>query len=196
MKQDNHLLTSNPEIHNYPHGWIEPVELNCGTSVLLRPIRPDDAPLLQAGFQRLSPQSIYLRFLEPYKELSDQQARTFAALDYQTRMALVAEIQDAGQPRLIGVARYALVNADGPQVADSAIVVVDEYQRRGLGAILMDRLVKYALSSGVDRFVAMVHHTNGPVRRLIESSGFSTSRRMVEPGVWEVEISLKSYGAR
>ena len=89
---------------HYPTDWIEMVRLKDGMQVLLRPIRPDDAAGLQAGFQRLSPRSIYLRFLEPYKELPGKLAQRLANIDYHAQMALVAEIQEAGQPRLIGVA--------------------------------------------------------------------------------------------
>jgi acetyltransferase len=195
MEQDN-LTQSLPSVpENYPYEWVEQVELHSGTQVLLRPIRPEDAPRLQAGFQRLSPRSVYLRFLEAYKELPDKQARRFAELDYRTQMALVAEIQEAGEPRLIGVARYALVNIDDPLVAESAIVVIDEYQRHGLGAILMDRLVRYASTMGVDYFLATVHHTNAQIIKFIEHSGLVTSRQMIEPGVWEIRVSLKGDGA-
>jgi acetyltransferase len=195
MEKNNLTHSSMPLPENYPHEWLEQVELRNGTQVLLRPIRPDDAPRLQAGFRRLSPRSIYLRFLEAYKELPEKQARRFAELDYRTQMALVAEIQEAGQPQLIGVARYALVNVNDPLVAESAIVVVDEYQRHGLGAILMDRLVRYARNQGVDYFLATVHHTNAQIIHFIEHSGLATSRQMIEPGVWEVRVSLKSDGA-
>ncbi len=73
---------------NYPENSIERAILRDGTQILVRPIRPDDAPRLQHGFTHLSPESIYLRFLETFKGLSDQQAENFATVDYQDRMAL------------------------------------------------------------------------------------------------------------
>ena len=176
----------------YPSAWIEPVRLKDGTQVLIRPIRPEDAPRLQAGFAHLSPRSIYLRFLEPYKQLPDKLARQFAEVDYQTQMALVAEVETAGKDRLVGVARYAFVNGVGKQRAESAIIVGDDFQRRGLGTLLMDRLTGYAVSNGVDAFVATVHHTNGEILNFIKRSGLTTNRRMIEPGVWEIEVGLKS----
>ena len=176
----------------YPSAWIEPVRLKDGTAVLICPIRPEDAPRLQAGFAHLSARSIYLRFLEPYKQLPDKLARQFAEVDYQTQMALVAEVETTGTVRLVGVARYAFVNGAGKQRAESAIIVGDDFQRRGLGTLLMDRLTRYAVSNGIDAFVATVHHTNGEILNFIKRSGLTTNRRMIEPGVWEIEVDLKS----
>lgn len=195
MEQDHPIQEPVCLPDNYPQKWVEQVSLRGGMPVLLRPIRPDDGPRLLSGFKQLSPRSVYLRFLEPYRELPEKLVHSFTHLDYHTRMALVAEIQEAGQPRLIGVARYALVHLDDPQAAESAVVVIDEYQRHGLGTILMDLLIQYAVEQGVAYFTAMVHHTNGPVQRLIERSGMGSSRRMIEPGVWEVRICLENEGA-
>ena len=175
----------------YPSNWIETVHLKDDAEVLLRPIRPDDAPRLQEGFQHLSPRSIYLRFLEPYKELPEKLAERLANLDYHTKMALVAEIHEGSQSRLVGVARYAIVDQPGPRLAESAIVVVDEFQQRGLGRLLMNRLGSYAIQHGVDAFIATVHHTNGEVLRFIEHSGLPVNRRVIESGIWEIQVSLK-----
>jgi len=194
---DDRNLTQQPAPlpEGYPSDWIETVQLRDGMQVLVRPIRPDDAPRLQATFQRLSPQSIYLRFLEAYKELPEKLARRFAELDYHTQMALVAEIQEAGQPSLIGVARYGLVGEQEPLAAESAIVVIDDFQRGGLGTLLMDRLARYARAQGVKYFLATIHHTNAQIIKFIEHSGLATSRQMIEPGVWEVRVRLENAGA-
>ena len=71
----------------YPSEYIEEIQLRDGTRVTLRPIRPEDAPLLQEAFTRLSPQTIYMRFLEIFRHLSDEQARFFADVDYHSKMA-------------------------------------------------------------------------------------------------------------
>ena len=187
----------------YPTETIESVTLRDGTPVNIRPIRPDDAPRLQAGFARLSPQSIYLRFLQTFRELSDKQAREFATVDYLNRMALVASIPGEGDERLIGVARYSMVapaNPGGltqpvapaePGLAEGAIVVGDEFHNRGLGTILLDRLVKYARAHGVTAFLATVHLTNSQIMRFIQRSGFPYEKKMIEPGIWEVRVRLE-----
>ena len=102
----------------YPHEYKKQVILRDGSAVSLRPIRPDDAPRLQEGFKRLSPETIYLRFLETFKELSDRQAQDFATVDYHKRMAIVGSVLEDGEERLVVVARYAIVEAEVPGVAE------------------------------------------------------------------------------
>ena len=189
MNKTSDLSENSEMIKNYPFEAIENVELKDGSEVTIRPIRPEDAPLLQAGFSRLSPESIYLRFLETFNQLTDKQARDFSTVDYHKRMALVAEIIEDGQDSLIGVARYAIVE---PGVAESAIVVIDEYQSLGLGTILLDRLVKYARTQGVRAFLATVHFTNARIMRFIKRSGFPMQKKMLEPGVWEIRVSIEA----
>jgi len=177
---------------DYPSEYIEKVNLLDGTPVTIRPIRPDDASGLQAGFQRLSPESVYLRFLETFNMLTDKQARDFAEVDYCHKMAMVAEIQEDDQDNLIGVARYALVGESNSKLAESAVVVVDEYQGRGLGTLLLDRLVKYARDHGVEAFLGTIHHSNAKIMRFIRRSGFPAEKQMLEPGVWEVRVKLET----
>ena len=176
---------------NYPEGCVESVILRDGTPVLVRPIRPEDAPRLQAGFTRLSSESIYLRFFETFKELPDNQAAMFATVDYQDRMALVAAIQENGEERLIGVARYSKADPAEPGLAESAVIVDDEYQSRGLGTILLSRLVTYARLHGVTTLLATVHSTNARMLHFIQRSGFPFQRKIVEPGVWEIRIFIE-----
>lgn len=176
---------------DYPSEYIEEVNLLDGTRLTIRPIRPDDAAGLQAGFQRLSPESVFLRFLETFHMLTDKLARDFADVDYHNKMALVAEIQENGQHNLIGVARYALVGEPDSKLAESAVVVVDEYQGRGLGTLLLDLLVKYARDHGVETFLGTIHHSNAKIMRFVRRSGFPAEKKMVEPGVWEVRVKLE-----
>ncbi|HEX7972853.1 MAG TPA: GNAT family N-acetyltransferase [Anaerolineales bacterium] len=176
----------------YPLDYIETVTLRDGLQVILRPIRPDDAPRLQEGFNRLSQRSVYLRFLESFRQLPDEQAENFARLDYANRMALVVEIQEHSEPHLIGVARYALIGPDAPGLAESAVVVVDEFQGKGLGTLLLDRLVKHARTHGVYAFTATVHISNTQIMRFIKKSGLRSEKKMLEPGVWEIHIYLSA----
>jgi GNAT superfamily N-acetyltransferase len=189
---------------SHPEDWIKDVTLEDGTQARIRPILPQDAPGLQAGFLKLSPQSVFLRFLETFKALSDKQARIFATVDYEKSMAFVAEIEENGEKRLIGVARYAGIQREGAGgmkhnseeveaglgKAESAIVVLDEFQGRGLGSALMVHLIQYARKQGVREFVATVHMSNSTILKFIQRSGFPVERRMIEPGVWEITIPI------
>lgn len=180
-----------PVFGRYPQEWIEQVVLPDGTPVIIRPIRPEDAPKLQVAFKRLSIQSVYYRFLQVFTQLTDQQAYEFANLDYYQRMALVAEIREDGASNLIGVARYVILPGDEPGLAESAVVVIDEYQKRGLGSLLLQRLVRYACSHGVRTFLATVHVSNAQIMRFIQRSGFPADKKMIEPGVWEIRVRLQ-----
>jgi acetyltransferase len=175
---------------NYPAEFIEEVRLRTGTVVTLRPVVPSDAPLLQAGFARLSPQTIYLRFLEATKQLTDEQARQFASVDYQSRMAFVATIPEDGVERIIGSARYGLVDDPAEGLAESAIVIADDFQGQGLGTIMLDRLIRYARTHGVQAFLATIHVSNARILRFIQRSGLPFDREILEPGVWKITIQL------
>ena len=180
---------SNPN-HPAPPNFTEVVSLKDGSQVTLRPIRPDDAPRLQEGFSRLTPQTIYMRFLQAAKELTDQQARELAEVDYQKRMAMVGYILEDGHERLVVVARYGMLDRDEEGLAEAAIVVRDDYQKRGLGKIAMQCLVRYASEHGVRGLVATVHANNTPVLSFIRNAGMPFKKRIIEPGIWEIIIPL------
>jgi acetyltransferase len=163
--------------------------LKDGSQVLLRPIRPEDAPRLQEAYRRLSTESIRLRFLSVAKDLTDKQAQELATLDYQTRMALVAVVTESGQEHVVAVARYAMLE-DTPGYAECAVVVRDDYQSRGLGKVAMNRLIRYAREHGVQAIIATIHLTNAKVLQFIDHSGFPYSKKVLEPGLWEIKIDI------
>ena len=172
-------------------GTSEVVKLLDGRLVTLRPIRPEDAPLLQEGFARLSTQSIYMRFLQSLALLSDKQAQQFATVDYEEHMAIVGAVQEEGVERLVAVARYGTISGSEPGLAEAAIIVRDDYQGAGLGKILMKRLLHYGSKHGVRKLVATVHSTNARILRFITKSGLPFEKKMLEPGVWEYLIRLE-----
>src|SRR5919108_4377527 len=105
-----------------------------GTTVRLRPIVPQDKPGLVAGFDRLSPASRYLRFMTPLGELDDGMLHRLTELDYVNHFAWLALLPDEpGEPGA-GVARYVRLD-DEPEIGEAAVVVIDEYQRRGIGTL-------------------------------------------------------------
>jgi GNAT superfamily N-acetyltransferase len=171
-------------------GRVERVNLRDGTVVSIRPIRPEDAPRLQALFTRLSPASIYLRFLGYRKMLSDEEARNLVGVDYHNRMAFVACLQQRPGERIIGVARYAVVEGVVPCSAEAAVVVEDEFQGRGLGTILLKKLVAYARENGVRSFWATVHRNNAQILRFIKLSGLPVERKALKEGAWDIRVGL------
>lgn len=171
----------------------EAVRLHDGTEVTLRPIRPDDAPRLRALHSRLSPESIYLRFLGPHPVLTEQDADRLATVDYRHTMAIVAVRKDGEDEAILGVARYAAVDPDSLDEAEVAIVVEDAYQGRGLGTLLMRRLIDYARRQGVAALSAEITAGNERMMRFIRRSGLTTERRL-EAGVWHIRVNIAERG--
>jgi RimJ/RimL family protein N-acetyltransferase len=165
------------------------VSLSDGTPVTVRPIRLDDAPHLQALHARLSPESIYLRWLAARPALTDEEARDLSNVDSVARMAFVAALGQGDAERIIGVARYGRVKPDDPSVVEAAVVVEDAYQGRGLGSALIERLLRYSHAVGVRTWVAEVNAVNARMLRFMERDGLPVTRRF-EGGAWQVQIDL------
>ena len=164
--------------------------LRDGTQVIIRPIRTEDAPRLQSLFGRLSRESVYYRFLELRKELTSQEARRLADLDYEDQMALVASCEEC-EEELIGVARYAVIPESQPREAEAAIVVEDRYQNRGLGALLLKRLTVHAVAHGIDAFVATIRNDNRRVLRLVQRSGLPAEFEL-DAGTMMLRVGLQT----
>jgi len=167
----------------------EAVTLKDGTPVIIRPIHPEDADHLQDTFDHLSMETIYLRFLSFKKELPDEEARYLATVDYDSRMAFVAQCKKNGREIIIGVARYALLDIEHPKIAESAVVVQDEYQRRGLGKILLRKLVLYAHFKGIQHLRGNLQVGNNRMLDLVKNSGLPYKTSFVE-GIWQVDIDV------
>ena len=140
--------------------------LRDGSSVLIRPIEPEDRELLRSGFNDLSERSRYLRFQSPLTELSEGQLSYLTVVDHHDHEALLAI--DSERDDAVGVARFVRVNDD---VAECAIVVADDWQNRGLGSELLERLVERAHEERIERFTALVLADNSDALRLLERLG-------------------------
>jgi CBS domain-containing protein/RimJ/RimL family protein N-acetyltransferase len=187
-------LTIAENWHPHPLENIGPdgeelVALASGEVICLRPIRPDDAPRLQASHVRMSPETIYDRFMGYKKELADEEARYLTSLDYHHHMALVATIDEAGEERLIGVARYHLLAGDS-ECAEFAIVVGDAYQRKGIGTLLMKRLIEYAQAHEIRTMIGITHRENTKLLRFAQRSGLPIERTLRDD-TWEIRLSLE-----
>jgi acetyltransferase len=163
--------------------------LKGGEEAALRAVRPDDTDRLIGLFHRLSPESVYYRFLEARRHLPRSQAELFAKVDYETTMAIVATLTRDGDEDIIGVARYALIEPSSEGVAEAAIVVEDAYQSQGLGTELLRQLVTYAAAHSVRAFRATVHQSNSRILRFIERSGLPTTRHL-DGGVWDIVVEI------
>jgi GNAT superfamily N-acetyltransferase len=146
--------------------WAERVRLADGGSVELRLMRPKDEGLLRAGFEALSEQSRYRRFLSPKPRLTDSELRYFTRVDGERHVAIGASRRRRGRVEGLGVARFVRL-PDRPDVAEPAITVADSAQGLGLGTALMARLFAAARERGVRAFEFYALPDNGPLSRLL-----------------------------
>jgi RimJ/RimL family protein N-acetyltransferase len=167
------------------------VTLRDGSVVLVRQVHRGDAPLLADGFARLSAESRRLRFLSGKERLTTAELRYFTEVDHHDHEALGALDETDG--RGLGVARY-IRHADDPDAAEVAVTVVDAWQRRGLGTVLLSRLIDRAREEGVRRFTALVSADNDATIALLQGVGADVRAVSREPGVVEYEITPPSEG--
>lgn len=183
-----HLVFAKKNANMKMYGTIS---LRDGTQVNFRPIKADDAPRLMALFDRLSPQSIYHRFLGFRKVLPYEEVKRLVEVDYQKQMALVATNEQNGCENIIGVARYDVLSPTEPGVAEASVVIEDEYQGLGLATHLLMQLMMYAHVNGIHAFRAMIHNDNIRIMRIIQRSGLPIERMTIEQGVWDIQVSLE-----
>lgn len=176
-----------PPAPGYPWELIRSVQLADGAALRLRPIRPDDEPRLVELFKRLSPRTVYQRFFRVYDRLPEHWYHHFANVDYRTRLALVAEEQGA-RASLRAVARYE--PGEAPGTTEIAMVVEDGWQRRGLGALLLDALLAAAEARGLRRFTADVLADNRPMLRVLSHLA-DVRRRELDGGVLTIEFERR-----
>jgi GNAT superfamily N-acetyltransferase len=162
------------------------VTLRDGTAILVRPILPDDKDRLREGLARLSAQSRYRRFLRPLERLSDQQLRDLTEIDYADHMAWVAVDPSRPDQPGIGVARYIRV-PDQPTAAEAAVAVLDAYQNRGVGTILLGMLAGSAQEHGIRSFRGYVLAENTPMLDLLHGLGAKVTR---QGPLLRVEVAL------
>lgn len=166
--------------------------LKDGTPVRVRPIHPADAERLQAFHARLSPDSIYLRWLSAHPVLSLAEAQALCNVDYAARMALVATLTADPAAPLIGVARYGRVPGRADE-AEVAVVVEDAYQHRGLGTALLRRLMFYARTQGYRYWSAEINVANARMMKFIQRGGLPISKQY-EGGSWQIRVEIGAPG--
>src|SRR5581483_5168000 len=163
---EEHDVTGAPP--GYPEQFEADVVLSDGGTVLIRPIRPDDRAALARFHERLSPQSVYLRYFSPHPHLSDAELEYLTTLDYRLRMALVAELGD----EIIGVARYE--GREGRTNAEVAFLIDDHHHGRGIGTVLLEWLAAAAREAGITEFYATTLWENQKMLGVFREAGFQT----------------------
>jgi acyl-CoA synthetase (NDP forming)/RimJ/RimL family protein N-acetyltransferase len=166
----------------YPREWEADVLLADGGVAHLRPIRPSDAPRLVAFYERVSPESKYLRFFAPYPRLSDRDVKRFTEVDYVSRVAFILTLGE----NMIAVGRYDRIEDDHAEVS---FLIEDAHQGRGIAQLLLEHLAQAARERGITRFVAEVLPENRRMAKVFADAGYRVSKG-IEDGVLAVEFPI------
>ncbi len=174
---DEHLPRT--VIRPYPTQYVAPWTMRDGGAVTIRPIRPEDEPLLVWFHQTLSERSVFLRYfqqLQLAQRVAHERLTRICFIDYDREMALVAERRnpETGKPEILAVGRLSKLH--GANEAEVAFLVSDAFQHHGLGTELLRRLIQVGRDEKVERIVGYQLPENHAMRRVFERLGFQLTR--------------------
>jgi acetyltransferase len=173
----------------YPRHLEEVLDWH-GGRITLRPIRPEDEASHHAFVSAMTPEDLRMRFFGAIRQFEHTQMARLTQIDYDREMALIATEPDAdGEERTLGVVRA--VNDPDNETTEFAIAVRPDQKGRGLGRLLMARIVAYARSRGTKRMVGETLRENRAMIGLAKASGFSVENTE-DPGVVGLFLSLQA----
>jgi GNAT superfamily N-acetyltransferase len=167
-----------------------PITLRDGARVRIRQGHRSDRGLLLRGFERLSRESRYRRFLAPMPELSEEAVRYLTEIDHHDHEAIIGLDEETGEG--IGVARY-VRDPKRPDTAELAVTVIDDWQARGVGTLLVEVLSARAREEGITTFTALMLAENDDMMDMLSHLG---PVRIVdqEAGTIEIEMPIPAIG--
>jgi acetyltransferase len=168
-------------IHPYPSHLVKKVQLNDGSDIIIRPIRPEDAEIEARFVRELSPEAKYFRFMNSVQELSQEMLVRFTQIDYHNEMALIAVSKAGGAEEQVGVARYT-TNLD-KKSCEFAIVVSDRWGGRGIAHLLMTNLIDVARDRELEVMEGQVLANNHRMLNLMSSLKFRIENDPEDPSV-------------
>ncbi|HEY5310608.1 MAG TPA: GNAT family N-acetyltransferase, partial [Casimicrobiaceae bacterium] len=178
-------------IHPYPTELESEFVLADGIRLKVRPVRPEDAEIERRFVASLSDQTRYFRFFYRLHELTPAMIARFTQVDYDREVALLALLADPSSPSgesIVGVSRY-IANYDGESV-EFAVVVSDNWNGRGIGKMLMTRIIRCARERGYKRVEGVVLRANTRMLRFSEELGFKIRDDPNEPEQVTVALEL------
>jgi acetyltransferase len=164
-----------PAIRPYPSQYVRRCTLADGSTATIRPIRPEDEPLLVAFHRTLSEQSVYLRYFHLMtlsRRTAHERLTRICFTDYDREMAVVVDRRDpdSGGHTILGVGRLSRLH--GRNAAEFSMLVGDPWQRQGVGTTLLQLLLEIGRDEGLERIQAEILHENRPMQRVCEKLGF------------------------
>ncbi len=176
-----HLIIS-PYPNQYESDWM----LRDGTPVLLRPMRPEDEPLVADFMTKCSDDTIFFRYFRRIKNWTHEMLIRFTQNDYDREIGLMAISQPPSPEAMLGVSR--LVMDPHRQAGEFAIIVADPWQGKGLGPKLIEQVIDIARDQGVKRLYGDVLAQNQPMLGLAKRTGFSLRKETED--VYRIEMEL------
>ncbi|MBF0204654.1 MAG: bifunctional acetate--CoA ligase family protein/GNAT family N-acetyltransferase [Desulfamplus sp.] len=174
-------------ISSYPFEYETEDETIDHEKILIRPIKPGDAPLLVQHFISLSPRTVYFRFFTPLKQLSHSMLIRLTQIDYDREIALIALMGKGEEQVMVGVARV-IFKPDGKN-GEFAVVLADKWHGKGIGASLLKRCLSYAAKKGLQKVCGVVLTENRQMLKLSKKLGFMV-RYIAGSTEYELEIDL------
>jgi acetyltransferase len=178
-------------IHPYPADLVAVSRMADGSSVTMRPIRPEDAELEQEFVRNLSPGSRYFRFMNTVRELTPAMLVRFTQIDYDREMAFVAVREEGGREIEIGVARY-IANPDA-RTCEFAVAVMDAWQGKGLGRRMLERLIEVARWRGLHTMVGHILGGNQSMLALCGKLGFEIAEHPDDAAMKRAVLDLDAH---
>ncbi|RPI74720.1 MAG: GNAT family N-acetyltransferase, partial [Desulfobacteraceae bacterium] len=170
----------------YPTRYIKPWRLKDGTEVLLRPVRPEDEPMLSELFNSLSKQTMIERFFSPIKNMTHEMLTRFCNIDYDREIAIVACRREGDKTRIIGISDLII---EQNARAQFAVLIQDAYQAKGLGQKLIDVLIGIGQEKGLEAINGVVLADNAKMLKLVKRLGFKEIHSAY--GTTEIMLKLK-----
>ncbi|MEG3919422.1 bifunctional acetate--CoA ligase family protein/GNAT family N-acetyltransferase [Microcoleus sp. T3_A4] len=164
-----------PAIRPYPTQYVQTWSTNGDRPITIRPIRPEDEPLMVLFHEELSEESVYLRYAHMVKlkhRIAHERLTRICFIDYDREMLLVADRQDpeSSEHRILGVARLSKLH--GTNQAEFALIVSDSYQQRGLGTELLRRMLQIGQEEKLEAIVGYILNSNYKMQSLCKKLGF------------------------
>lgn len=169
-----------------PSGYSVVETLRGGLRVEFRALRPADRAGMLAAVDNMSEEALYRRFFAPKGAFTEKEIDYYLNVDFVRHVALVAVVDDAGEPAIAGGGRYIV---SGPRRAEVAFSVDDAHRGQGIGSALMRHLVAIARAAGLAELCAEVLPDNAPMLKLFERCGLAMKTRR-EAGVVLVSLAL------
>lgn len=183
---------SKPAIRPYPTQYITQWQLKDKTPVTIRPIRPEDEPLIRSFHGTLSEESVYLRYahlISQAHRITHTRLTRICFIDYDRELALVANHEDAsGNHYILGVGRLSQIK--GSNQAEFGMLISDHYQGQGLGTKFLQQLINIAKQEELEGIIAYILPENRPMQKICQRLGF-TLRKDTEEEMMVAELTVK-----